>query len=391
MRILVVNYEYPPLGGGGGLVTRDILEQMFRMGHKPTVITSSFKGLKSHENVNGVNIIRVPVLFRRRMEVASIPSMLSYFPSSVLHAVRSLNGRMYDIMNTHFAIPSGPTGCLLSKLFHLPNVLSIHGGDIFDPSKTFSPHKTPLLSTMVSAMLNSADRVVAQSKDTRENAYLYYNVTREIATIPLGIKKIELEKRTRSDFGFSADEIIFCAIGRLIKRKNYEETIRVISDLNRKFRLKLIIIGEGPERLDLERLIRDLGLQKIVRLYGNIPDQEKFQLLSVSDIYLSTSLHEGFGLVFLEAMECGLPIVSYDRGGQNEFLIDGQTGFLVRLGDRKTFREKVTELMADPGLRKEAGAFNRRQVSNYYIENCAEQYISLFHDVISNRMRVGAC
>lgn len=115
MRILVINYEYPPVGGGGGFVTRDIIEQMVICGHSVSIITSGFQGLKRHEIVNGVEVFRVPVLFRKKMEVANLPSMLSYFPSSVFHALFVMKGHEYDVINTHFAIPCGPAGHILSN------------------------------------------------------------------------------------------------------------------------------------------------------------------------------------------------------------------------------------------------------------------------------------
>jgi glycosyltransferase involved in cell wall biosynthesis len=383
MRVLVINYEYPPIGGGGGFVTRDILEQMVEYGHSVSVITSHYQGLERHEVVNGVEIFRVPVLFRNKMEVASSLSMLSYFPASVLHALSSCNGRRYDIMNTHFAVPSGPTGYLLSKLFGLPNVLTIHGGDIFDPSKSLSPHKTPALRNVVRFMINYADRVVAQSNDTRTNAYRYYPVKRHIDIIPLGIKKPVFSKKTRGDFGLNPHEVVFCTIGRLVKRKNLDDALEILSRIKDSFRFTLLIIGDGPERPNLETLVRGFGLDRSVRLLGNVSDEVKFQLLDLSDCYLSTALHEGFGLVFLEAMECGLPVICYNRGGQNDFLLDGKTGFLVQLGDKETFGEKIVKLITNAKLKRNMAFHNRRYVQNYYIGECANQYISLFEKVVS--------
>lgn len=383
MRILVINYEYPPIGGGGGFVTRDIFEQITKYGHSVTVITSHFKGLQKYEKVNGVEIIRVPVLFRTKMEVASMPSMLSYCPFSVLQAVIKFNGRKYDIINTHFAVPSGPAGHLLSKMFRLPNVLTIHGGDIFDPSKSLSPHKTPLLRHLVRSMINRADCVVAQSGNTRRNAYKYCNAKREIDIIPLGIKKPVFEMKTRYDFGLDPNEIVFCTVGRLIKRKNLDDILEVLAGIKDLYRLKFLIMGEGPERAHLEGLIKLFGLEGIVRLLGNVSDKVKFQFLDLSDCYLSTALHEGFGLVFLEAMECGLPIICYNQGGQNDFLVNGKTGFLVELGDKESFREKIIELIGNAKLRKNISSYSRNLVQNYYISNCSEKYISLFKKVVS--------
>ena len=382
MYILVINFEYPPIGGGGGVVVRDTLEHMVKLGHNATVITSHFRGLKKHETLNGVEIFRVPVLFRGKMEVSSMVSLMSYLPSCIISALILLKGRRYDIINTHFAIPSGPAGHLLSKLLHLPNVLTIQGGDIFDPSKSFSPHKTPLLSTTVQTMLNKADRVVASSNDVKANAYRYYKVNREIDIIPLGIKQPFFEKKNRQDFGLDPDEVVFCTIGRLIKRKNLDDAIEIFDDIKHQQRFKFLIIGEGPERAHLEKIIQNFGLDGRVRLLGNISDELKFQLLDLSDCYISTALHEGFGLVFLEAMECGLPVICYNRGGQNDFLINGKTGFLVQLGDKKSFHDKIVKLITDQGLKKDISLYNKKLVKNFYINHCAEKYISLFQKVI---------
>ena len=171
MRILVINYEYPPIGGGGGFVTRDIIEEIIKKGHRVTIITSHYKGLAKQECVNGVDIIRVSVLFRNKIEVANMPSMFCYVPFSIIKSLSKFGRKTFDIINTHFAVPSGPAGYILSKYFDIPNVLSLHGGDIFDPSKSLSPHKTPILSNTVNVMLETADRVVAQTNDTKRNAY----------------------------------------------------------------------------------------------------------------------------------------------------------------------------------------------------------------------------
>ena len=136
-------------------------------------------------------------------------------------------------------------------------------------------------------------------------------------------------------------------------------------------------MGEGPERAHLEKTITILGLEARVQLMGNVSDEVKFQVLDLSDCYLSTAVHEGFGLVFLEAMECELPVICYNRGGQNDFLINGKTGFVVALDDKKSFSEKIIELISDSQLKKNMGCYNRNLVKNYYISTCAERYISL--------------
>jgi len=389
MQILVINYEYPPIGGGGGFVTRDILEEIVNHGHQVTVVTSHFNKLAKKEEVNGVEIIRVPVFFRRELEVANMPSMLSYFPSSVIHTLLCTEKRLkYDVINTHFAVPSGPAGHLISKFLNLPNVLSIHGGDIFDPSKSLSPHKSPIVSSVVQLMLNKADRIVAQSTDTKKNAYRYYRVHQKIEIIPLGIKKPVFKNATRDGFGLGQNDFVFCTIGRLIKRKNLSEFIEIFAEMKDRDELKLIIIGDGPERTSLEYCAQQNGVSDKVYFLGNVSDLTKFQLLDISDVYVSTALHEGFGLVFLEAMECGLPVICYDRGGQNDFLINGKTGFLAEFGNKKLFVDRILDIYSNKKLRDNISRFNKKLINDYYISSCAQKYLSLFKTVIREHRHI---
>jgi glycosyltransferase involved in cell wall biosynthesis len=382
MRILVVIYEYPPIGGGGGVVARDFSEAWAASGHKVTVVTSQYQGLSASEQINGVSIVRVPVLMRGKMQTASHASMVSYLPSCIFKCLRSAEFSHFDIINTHFAVPSGPAGHAIAKYLKIPNILSIHGGDIFDPSKALSPHKTPILSHTVAAMLNRADRVVAQSSDTRSNAIQYYNIQRAIDIIPLGIKKPIIKNGLRNNPEINENDFVLCTIGRLIKRKNLVELFEILATLKDRISLKLVVIGDGLERAGLMKAAEDLEMKDKVIFAGAVDDATKFQYLKSADIYVSTALHEGFGLVFLEAMECGLPIICYNRGGQNDFLINEQTGYLVELRDKLGFAEKIERLFSNQSLRKTIGNFCSSHIRNYYIENCANRYIALFGEAI---------
>lgn len=382
LKILIINYEYPPIGGGGGVICRDIAEEIAKNGHKVTVVTSGFENLDDYSIVNGVEIIRVPVLFRSKQNVASLLSMLSYVPSSISKASEILNKESYDVINTHFAVPSGPAGNSISKKFNIPNVLSIHGGDIFDPSKALSPHKTFGLKQTVRKMLLKADRVVAQSSDTKRNAENYYNVNRNIDIVPLGIKPNSFEKKDRKELGLSDNKKIFVTVGRLIRRKNIEQLIDIFASVRKEFDSELLIIGDGPEKEVLQQKISEMNLSKDVKLTGRVSEELKFQYLKASDIYLSTALHEGFGIVFLEAMECGLPVVCYDRGGQVDFLKSNETGYLIKLNDSKSFYDNLTNLLRDTGLQEKISQKNKELVKKFYIENIAKQYLSIFQQLI---------
>ena len=204
MKILFCNYEYPPLGGGGGVINALLAEELAKR-HEVTILTSQGLDLPHSETVNNVRIIRVPVFFRRQKAAANIPSMLAYLPMGISAGKKLLDSESFNIINTHFALPSGPVGEALSRYAHIPNVLSVHGGDLYDPSKFASPHRHLILRYWIKKLLRQADAVIGQSKNTLNNMQTYYTPEIEGIRIPLGINRPEAINPNRDEFGFSGE------------------------------------------------------------------------------------------------------------------------------------------------------------------------------------------
>jgi glycosyltransferase involved in cell wall biosynthesis len=383
MRILFCNYEYPPLGGGGGVVNAALAEALARR-HDVTVLTSRALGLPAEGVASRVRIVRSPVFFRRRYAAANFPSMFAYLLTGTRRGRRLVRETPFDIVNTHFALPSGPVGHAVARAAGIPNVLSVHGGDLFDPSKRSSAHRHAPLRAAVRYLALEADAVVAQSRDTAANLGRFFAPEVEAEVIPLGIARPPSVASRRERYGVGQDDVLLVTVGRLVKRKGVDQLLEVIGRL-RDERVKLLVLGSGPLVDGLERQAARLGLDSRVRFMGHVTEHAKFEILSSADLYVSASQHEGFGLVFLEALACGLPIVSYDRGGQADFLVDGVTGHLVALNDREAFAARCAALIASPERRAEIGAANRRRAEAYFIERCAERYEALFASVIAAR------
>lgn len=380
MKILFCNYEYPPLGGGGGVINALLAEDLAKV-HQVTVLTSSSFGLADEESVNGVRVIRTPVYFRKQQASANFPSMAAYMINGIRKGKELLTREKFDVINTHFALPSGPVGHALSKYSGLPNVLSVHGGDLYDPSKFTSPHRHVILRLWVRHLLRKADRLVGQSLNTVENVAKYYDSSLAVGLIPLGINRPQFESAQRSELGLEEDDFVMVTVGRLVSRKRLERLLAVMQQLNMS-NLKLVVIGSGPKLEALSQLANQLGLGDKVVFEGFIPEQRKLALLKAADVYVSTSEHEGFGLVFLEAMAAGLPVVCYNHGGQTDFLENGKTGALLELNDESSFRQAVESLYGDTELRRTMGAYNVQRVEKYYIENCAREYEKLFEETL---------
>lgn len=380
MKILTVNYEYPPVGGGGGVAHEQIAEELAKR-HRVVAVTSGFGGLPRRETRQGVEIIRVPV-WRKEFSVASAASLLCFPPMAWGPLWRLLRRETFDLVHSHFVVPTGVGSLPPALLTGTPHVLSIHGGDIYDPSKRLSPHRLPVVRSVVRQVLKRSTVVVAQSTNTRDNAYERYAYDGPIEILPLGIKEPVFNPADRSELGLPADRFVAVTVGRLIRRKAIDRLLQSLAHPDCDG-VDLVVVGEGPERPALEELARSLGLRARVRFTGHVTEERKWQLLDAADAYVSSTLHEGFGLVYLEAMCVGLPVVTFDHGGQVDFLRDGENGALVTSGDVAALGAALARLSTDPETVARIRETNLAQAPHHFVERCAERYETLFEGILA--------
>jgi glycosyltransferase involved in cell wall biosynthesis len=351
--------------------------------HEVSVLTSRAPGLPAEAHEDGVRVVRVPVLFRRQLAVANFPSMAVYLPSAMARGLQLGRRSTFDVINTHFAVPTGPVGQWLARRLGVPNVLSVHGGDLYDPSKRSSPHRHALLRRAVAGLLRRADLLVAQSRDTARNVRDIYGVERAVELVPLGIERPEPGPvPKRSEFDLPEDVFVLLTAGRIVARKASAQLIETLAAVPDSV---LLVVGDGPEAAPLVQRAGDRGVASRMRMLGYVSEATKQRAFRVADVFVSTSQHEGFGLVFLEAMAFGLPIVCYDRGGQTDFLSTPANGFVVPLNDLGAFNVAVRALRDAPERREAIRRHNLAAVEEYFIDRCAERYEQLFAAAIASR------
>jgi glycosyltransferase involved in cell wall biosynthesis len=382
LRILTFNYEYPPLGGGGGVFHAAIAEQLARR-HHVAVITSAFGDLPRHEVREGVEIHRVPIVGRGDPSAASLASMLAYPPAAWLAALRLMRRHRYDLVHSHFAVPTGPASLPPALLARIPHVLSIQGGDIYDPSKKLSPHRHGLLRRVVTAVLRHSSAVVAASRNMRDHAYRHYPYRGPVEIIPLGIQIPEPGPHAaRADLGLPEGAFLAVTVGRLVRRKGLDQVFRALAREDCP-PVHLAVLGSGPELGPLQSLAESLHLTGRIHFVGRVSDERKWQILRCADAYVSASMHEGFGLVYLEAMAAGLPVLAPEDGGQADFLAHGQTGYAVDPEDPGSLARALSQAVARPEELRRMSGRNRKRSSAFSIQSCMIEYEKLFYRVLN--------
>lgn len=379
MKLLLLNYEYPPIGGGGGFGCEKLAQTLQKkLGYTVTVLTAGIgKTTTSEHDYFGVEVIRVPCTKNRKhRSSASFLFMLTYIIKSVLFIFNNRKNLHFDVISTQFAIPTGPAGVLIAKILKTPNVLTLHGGELFKQPLELTGYDNLIINAAVKLVIKKADHVMANSEDTLKAAQKFLGVTREIPIISTGFSPPEMvlpQKKISPD----DSPLQFVMVSRLVERKGLNYLLEALSQITEK-KWHLTLVGDGPEQRYLETQAKNLGIDSQITFAGFVGEREKFEILSRSDVFVLPTLHEGLGLVFFEAMYCGLPIVTTDNGGQTDFLTPEDNALLVPIRDVEALKLAMIRALRDVEWRHDCGERNREKIKTLYVENLMSQYDDLF-------------
>ena len=340
MKILVLNYEYPPLGGGAGVITKHISEGLARMGHEVTVITTWFKDLEEYEETDNLKIIRLRAK-RKHCYKSSVFEMRSWIRESKCFLTKYFLEYTSDICFANFALPGGEVALYLKKRFDLPYVILSHGHDIpwFCREEMFRYHL--LTYPWIKKICMDSVTNFIQTQDMKDNIdkFLGPENAGKNVIIPNGCNT-QLFNKDSSKIA-SAFRILFT--GRLVKQKDPFTLLKALQLLNdQKIEFDAHIIGDGVLKNEMENFVVQNNISENVKFFGWITKEKIVAEYQASHVFVQSSIHEAMSIAVMEAMACGTYIVATPVGMNKELITTGGNGELFNAGNAEELANKLS-------------------------------------------------
>jgi len=373
MKIGIVCY---PTYGGSGVVATELGKALANEGHQVHFITyqEPVRLDSFHENIyyHEVSALDYPLFQYQPYESA--------LASKIVDVARF---EKLDILHVHYAIPHASSALIARSILRekgvkLPFVTTLHGTDITLVGKD------PGYKPVVEFSINHSDGVTSVSQNLKEETYSNFNITREIEVIPNFIDFSRFKKTNKEHFKKAIapnGEKILIHVSNFRKVKRVEDVLKMFDVVVKKIPSKLFLVGDGPERPNIERLCRSLGNCDQIRFLGKQEPVE--ELLAVSDLFVLPSENESFGLAALEAMAVEVPVISSNAGGIPEINIHGKTGFMSNVGDFADMANNAIYILQDENRLKEFKANALEQAKTFDIENVLPQYEAYYKKVLA--------
>jgi len=365
MKILCINYEYPPVGGGGATVSQAIAEALVHNGHEVDIVTSGMKDLPACEVHNGVNIYRVPCI-RRKRYYSTTPELLTQIYPSYRKAVELTGRKHYDINHTHFIVPSGITSYFVKKVTGLPYVLTAHGSDVpgYNPDRFALAHY--LIRPLWRRIIDYSDACTSPSHFLK--GLLQKSIDVDMNIIP-------------NNYDPPCDKLppksnCILVASRLVERKGVQFLVEALDAVNPQW--KVCIAGDGPYLGHLKEFAKKSPIP--VEFLGFTRRDELQKLYASVKVFVFPSLQENFPMVLLEAMAGGCAIVTSSADGCSEVV--GDAAIRTAPGDVEQLRQALARLTRDESEINRYRQLALERVQQFSSGRIAALYEDLFSQVI---------
>lgn len=371
MRIGIVCY---PTFGGSGVIATELGKALALNGHKVHFITYNQPARWDIFNEN---------IFYHEVLISSYP-LFDYVPYELALSSKMVDvvkNEKLDILHVHYAIPHASAAfmakqILLKEGIYIPVITTLHGTDITLVGKE------PSFEPVVKFSINESDGVTAVSEALKGDTYKHFAITNDIRVIPNFVDLHRFARQKKDHFKHAIcpnNEKLIVHTSNFRKVKRVEDVVRIFALVKQSIDVKLLMVGDGPERIVAEALCRELRIADDVRFLGKLDAVE--EVLSLADLFLLPSETESFGLAALEAMACEVPVISSNTGGVPEINVQGVTGFLSDVGDVEDMAKNALVVLDDANHATfKANALKRAQ--EFDLKNILPLYEDFYVEIV---------
>ncbi|MFA9261892.1 MAG: glycosyltransferase family 4 protein [Undibacterium sp.] len=384
MKVLFLNYEYPPLGGGAANATACILEEWAHDGSLEVHLVTSSISADLNETALGSNVFihRLPIgknennLHHQSIKDVLVYSLKAWWFSRQLIKKQSVP---FDMTLAFFGVPCGFLALLLKWEFHIPYAVSLRGSDVPGYSRKYA-WLYPFIRPIIRLVWRSASAVVPNSVGlemlAKESAP---NQSFTIIENGVDIRRFTPDQAKRSKREF----IITPGASRVTERKGLNYLIEAIAMLVPKYtEIRLKVMGDGSARPALEALVREKGLEENVNFLGRIPREETAPYYQEASLFVLPSLNEGMSNAMLEALASGLPIIATPTGGTVELVTEGMNGMVVPEKSAEALAKAIETFLQNRELVTSYGNESRKRAEAQSWQRTANDFQKLLIDCV---------
>ncbi|UPZ15265.1 N-acetyl-alpha-D-glucosaminyl L-malate synthase BshA [Flavobacterium humidisoli] len=375
MKIAIVCY---PTFGGSGVVATELGLELARRGHEIHFITYSqpvrLALLNPNVHYHEVNVPEYPLFHYQPYELA--------LSSKLVDMVKLYK---IELLHVHYAIPHAYAGYMAKQMLknegiNLPMITTLHGTDI----TLVGNH--PFYKPAVTFSINKSDYVTSVSQSLKDDTLKLFKIKNKIKVIPNFIELDKVKKDPNAPCHryvmANENERIITHISNFRKVKRIPDIIKIFYNVQKEIPAKLMMVGDGPEKEKAELLCQELGILDKVIFFGNSHEIDK--ILCMTDLFLLPSETESFGLAALEAMACGVPVISSNSGGLPEVNFDGFSGYLSNVGNVEEMAQNALKILKDDAILNQFKANALEVARKFDIKNILPKYEALYQKAVDD-------
>lgn len=339
MNILILNYEYPPLGGGAGVVSRYHAEGLSKSGYNVTVLTAWYEGEKEEDIIGNLKVIKLKS--KRRYTYKSTPDeWLSWIKKSKTFLKTYLTENKFDYCFAHFALPGGEVAKYLHKKFKLPYAVISHGQDIpwFFPKQMFKYHLVTYF--WIKSICKRADKLILLTKAMKKNADRFMGrIKNRNFIVPNGCDT----KTFLPDYSKKEEKFKILFIGRLVAQKDPFTFLKSIKLLKCEIGNEFIVnvLGDGPLKNKMEKYVAENQLSDVISFKGWVTKDVMLQEYQSAQVQIISSKAEAMSIAALESLCSGLYVISTPVSGNTDLIEEGLNGDLFGFGNETDLYRKT--------------------------------------------------